>query len=79
MGSRIKNHRDLWPKGDAPLSPSVIRAEQSNTSVVFGDRFIMKLYRRIEDGINPDLEMGRFLTEAHFPGIPGGSRVPGIP
>jgi maltose alpha-D-glucosyltransferase/alpha-amylase len=70
LGSRTKNHRAQWPKGDVPLSPSVIRAEQSNTSVVFGERFIMKLYRKIEDGINPDLEVGRFLTEARFPNTP---------
>jgi len=45
------------------LAPALSHAEQSNSSVVFGERLIMKVYRRLEDGINPDLEVGRFLTE----------------
>jgi maltose alpha-D-glucosyltransferase/alpha-amylase len=49
------------------LEPRMLRAEQSNTSIVFGDRTIMKLFRRVEPGVNPELEMTRFLTErAHF-------------
>jgi maltose alpha-D-glucosyltransferase / alpha-amylase len=43
--------------------PTVLRGEQSNTSVVYGDRYILKLFRRLEPGVNPDLEIGRFLTE----------------
>lgn len=43
-------------------SPITI-ADESNTTVVYGDRFALKLFRRIEPGINPDLEIGRFLTE----------------
>jgi maltose alpha-D-glucosyltransferase/alpha-amylase len=45
------------------LEPAILRAEQSNTSVIYGDVFILKLYRRLEEGINPDLEIGRYLTE----------------
>jgi maltose alpha-D-glucosyltransferase/alpha-amylase len=52
------------------LEPSLIQAEQSNTSVVFGKRLILKLFRKLEPGVNPDLEVGRFLTERGFPHIP---------
>jgi maltose alpha-D-glucosyltransferase/alpha-amylase len=47
----------------ATLEASLLSAEQSNTSVRFGDRFILKLFRKIENGPNPDLEIGTFLTE----------------
>jgi maltose alpha-D-glucosyltransferase/alpha-amylase len=49
--------------GREPLNPQVLSAEQSNTSIAFGDRLILKLIRRLEPGRNPDLEIGRFLTE----------------
>jgi maltose alpha-D-glucosyltransferase/alpha-amylase len=48
---------------EAALEPSPMKVEQSNTSVVYGDRLILKLFRRLEGGINPDLEIGRFLSE----------------
>ena len=42
-------------------------AEQSNTSLLYGKTFILKLFRRMQTGENPDAEIGRFLTEtAHF-------------
>jgi maltose alpha-D-glucosyltransferase/alpha-amylase len=37
--------------------------EQSHTSVAYGDRLILKFFRRIEEGVNPELEVGRFLAE----------------
>ncbi|HUX27852.1 MAG TPA: maltose alpha-D-glucosyltransferase, partial [Terracidiphilus sp.] len=56
------------------LEPRLSRvgsAEQSNTSIVYGQQLILKLFRRLQPGENPDVEIGRFLTEvAHFPHIP---------
>jgi maltose alpha-D-glucosyltransferase / alpha-amylase len=60
----------------APLDPKIVTAEQSNSSIIYGDRLIMKLFRRLEPGLNPDLEIGRFLTERalfeHVPPAAGG-------
>ncbi|HEX3437402.1 MAG TPA: maltose alpha-D-glucosyltransferase [Pseudacidobacterium sp.] len=48
---------------DIALPARTSSAEQSNTSTLFGDRLIMKCFRRQELGPNPDMEIGRFLTE----------------
>ncbi|HVF62245.1 MAG TPA: maltose alpha-D-glucosyltransferase, partial [Thermoanaerobaculia bacterium] len=51
-----------------PPEPALLGVEQSNSSIRYGDRWVLKLFRRLEPGINPDLEIGRFLTEkAGFP------------
>jgi trehalose synthase-fused probable maltokinase len=45
--------------------------DQSNTSVVLGERLLLKAYRRIQPGLNPDLELTAYLSEeAAFPGVP---------
>ncbi|MGA2939302.1 MAG: maltose alpha-D-glucosyltransferase [Syntrophobacteraceae bacterium] len=53
------------------IRPKVLKADQSNTSVVFGQEYFLKVYRHPGEGTNPDLEISRFLTEvADFPYIP---------
>jgi maltokinase len=51
------------------LEARPVGGEQSNTSLVFDDELILKVFRRLEPGVNPELEMLRFLTEHGFANI----------
>ena len=55
------------------LRASVVQADQSNSSLVYGNQLILKLIRRLEPGPNPDLEVGLHLT-----GRPELARVPAL-
>ena len=44
--------------------------DQSNTSIVFGSAYIMKMFRKLEVGVNPDVEIGRFLSARGFTRVP---------
>jgi len=61
-----------WIDGTTPIpEPRLLGKEQSNTSIIYGKDYILKIYRRLIDGINPEVEMIRFLTEvAGFSHIP---------
>lgn len=52
------------------LVPRLVTAEQSNSSVVYGDTFILKLLRRIVPGVNPDLELPLALAHEDCPRVP---------
>jgi maltose alpha-D-glucosyltransferase/alpha-amylase len=62
----------LAEESKEPVLPSqVLKAEQSNSSMLFENRFFLKLYRKLENGMNPDVEVTRFLTERRqFPHVP---------
>ncbi|MFP3897837.1 MAG: maltose alpha-D-glucosyltransferase [Dehalococcoidia bacterium] len=63
VASRTQAFRSVRGSTEASLEPVPVKAEQTNTSVVYGDRLILKMFRRIEEGINPEFELGRLLTE----------------
>jgi maltokinase len=68
--ARVEFH---WLEGVEPPRPGAevrpMGAEQSNTSIVFDDKLVLKAFRRVEAGDNPELEMLRFLSERGFPNI----------
>jgi maltokinase len=55
--------------GTELTSARLITSEQSNTSIVFDEELILKVFRRLEPGVNPELELLRFLTEHGFANI----------
>ncbi|MEU1202042.1 phosphotransferase [Streptomyces sp. NPDC005813] len=66
----LRFERDTHQEIRRDLVPRLMTAEQSNTSIVYGDTFILKLLRRIVPGTNPDLELPLALSRA------GCARVP---
>src|SRR5262249_23019726 len=67
---------EIPPTGPAGHPPvPAVDTEQSNTTVLVGTDYVLKLFRRIEAGINPEIEIGRFLTDMvafqHMPPLIG--------
>jgi maltose alpha-D-glucosyltransferase/alpha-amylase len=61
----------IWQQSQGPLAPFLMRAEQSNSSVVYEKRLVLKIFRRLQEGVNPDLEIGSFLTtKTSFRNVP---------
>ena len=62
-GRRGRRLKKLLRPEELPLESRVMKVEQSNTSINYNNRFFLKLYRRLEGGSNPDVELSRYLTE----------------
>ena len=75
-GTKTSRFKDVRGAATEELRVARLSSEQSNTSLAFGDRVILKLFRRIEGGVNPDYEIGRQLTEhagfTRIPAVAGG-------
>jgi len=67
--------REIVGEASDEIEPARLGAEQSNSSIRYGERALLKLFRRLEGGVNPDLEITAFLTDrarfAHVPPLAG--------
>jgi trehalose synthase-fused probable maltokinase len=64
----LAGHRAQPMPGDDPGPSELLSAEQSNSSIRYGERYVLKLFRKLEAGTNPDIEVNRFLS--HPPVFP---------
>src|SRR5665213_1004269 len=68
--------KELRGPSDEALPTVLAPPTSSNSLIKYGSRLLLKLFRRPEPGVNPDLEIGRFLTERswfdHIPRLAGG-------
>ncbi len=73
VGSHTRAFRKAWTSVRSNLEPRPKATEQHYTEIDFGDDFLLKLYRKLEEGPNPGCEISEFLTEqTDFTSIPQG-------
>ena len=66
----VRGKHEIRREEDSQRS-EVLKAEQSNSSILYGEEYFLKLYRQIESGVHPDPELIRFLTdETDFENVP---------
>ncbi len=66
VAAHTRAFRALWGKDHPSLDPVLSTADQDNTVVIYGDRFALKLFRKIEEGPHPEQEISALLTELKF-------------
>jgi maltose alpha-D-glucosyltransferase / alpha-amylase len=62
--------RTVSRRATAVLESTALKTSQHHTSIRYDERLVLKLFRRLHWGINPELELGRFLTERNFAHVP---------
>jgi maltose alpha-D-glucosyltransferase / alpha-amylase len=82
-GALTREFRDRRRLDPDSLRPQLVRVEQSNTSIMYGNELFFKLFRKLDKGLNPDLEIARQLTRkgfGHTPEVTGemNYRVDGV-
>jgi len=71
MGKPGKELKSGIKKSEMPLPSRIINAEQSNSSVLYGQNFFFKIYRSLEAGANPEVEILQQMTDkTHFENFP---------
>jgi maltose alpha-D-glucosyltransferase/alpha-amylase len=74
-GRPSRAFRRMRSQAAEPLKVTAVKADQSNSTVLFGDKFLLKQFRRLEEGVNPDFEISEFLSDtvafSHSPPLAG--------
>jgi maltose alpha-D-glucosyltransferase/alpha-amylase len=60
---RYPRFEEVRGPDEVPLPITLTHGEQHHVSIIYGGRLLLKSYERIEPGVNPELEIGRFLTD----------------
>ena len=66
VGAHTRAFRALWGADRPVLEPALSKGDQDNTTLFYGDRFALKLFRKVEPGPHPEQEIGSMLTQAGF-------------
>ena len=77
VAHRNRHFRHSWGTTHPNLEPALLTSAEVNTSIRFGDRFVLKLMRTIETGVNPGVEFGQLLTEQTTPPFPNAAPFAG--
>jgi maltose alpha-D-glucosyltransferase/alpha-amylase len=76
VSSRARSLSRELKEIEMPVDSRILSVEQSNSSILYDEHWVLKLYRRLEKGVNPDAEVGRVLSETakfeHIPAYKGG-------
>jgi maltose alpha-D-glucosyltransferase / alpha-amylase len=67
VGSHTRAFRNLWGPDHPSLEATVPRRDHNHTSIHFGDRFLLKFFRKLDEGVNPDREVLTLLTDRPNP------------
>jgi maltose alpha-D-glucosyltransferase/alpha-amylase len=71
LGAHTRTFRSAWTSAKSNLEPQPQPTEPCYTIINYGDNFVLKLYRKLEEGINPGREVPEFLTEqTEFTAVP---------